>query len=54
MNISQLEVEGTLKDFFLAGDAHRLPFRRESFDTTIAFSVLEYVSDPVKVMKEAF
>jgi SAM-dependent methyltransferase len=31
---------------------HRLPFEREAFDAVVAASVLEYVGDPVGVLRE--
>src|SRR4030095_9957555 len=38
---------------FLQGDARRLPFRNESFAVVYCRYVLEHVTDPVRVLKEA-
>lgn len=34
-------------------DAHHLPFRPETFDKILLYSVLEHVRNPIKCMKEA-
>lgn len=35
------------------GDAHRTPFKDNSFDTVVIADVLEHVIDPIKVLSEA-
>ncbi len=37
---------------FVKGDAHKIPFEDESFDVTAAITVLEFVEDYNKVLKE--
>src|SRR3972149_3217877 len=37
---------------FLVSDAHRLPFKDQSFDAVFALEVLEHVFEPVKVLQE--
>ena len=38
---------------FVRGDAHRLPFKTDSFDTVVMADMLEHTPDPVKILKEA-
>lgn len=38
---------------YLRADAHRLPFRSESFDGVVVSEVLEHVADPGRVLGEA-
>jgi len=44
------DMTGTGAD--VRGDAHRLPFRPESFDHVITNSVLQYMGDPVAAVRE--
>ena len=37
---------------FVVGDAHKLPFVKESFDAVFCLEALEHVADPVKVFNE--
>lgn len=38
---------------FIVADAHKLPFKNESFDAVFALEMLEHVFDPQKVLMEA-
>jgi ubiquinone/menaquinone biosynthesis C-methylase UbiE len=37
---------------YLRADAHRLPFKEDSFDLTVAITALEFVADPMTVIAE--
>lgn len=37
---------------FMVGDAHDLPFEKESFDAVFCLEALEHVADPAKVLSE--
>lgn len=37
---------------FIVGDAHKLPFEKESFDAVFCLEALEHVADPMQVLKE--
>lgn len=37
---------------FMVADAHKLPFKSNSFDAVVALEVLEHVFEPVKVLSE--
>lgn len=44
---------GTGKMKFMVADAHKLPFKSETFDAVFALEMLEHVFDPLKVLTEA-
>lgn len=37
---------------FLVADAHKLPFRANSFDLIVCYEVIEHLVDPLKALKE--
>lgn len=39
---------------YIVGDAHRLPFRQEAFDTVVIQGVLHHAADPQQLVREAF
>jgi ubiquinone/menaquinone biosynthesis C-methylase UbiE len=47
------ESKGNKKVEFLVGDAHKLPFQDNTFDTVYSFDAFEHVSMPDKMLSEA-
>lgn len=52
-NRSGLSEDAKLPDNFIEGDAHNLPFEDDSFDVVVLADILEHVSDPIQVLREA-
>jgi demethylmenaquinone methyltransferase/2-methoxy-6-polyprenyl-1,4-benzoquinol methylase len=38
--------------YFIRGDAHNLPFRKDSFDKVFAFTVIQNLSNPIDALRE--
>ncbi len=51
-DITYFDIDRWSHPKFVRGDAHRLPFKSNSFDTVVSGDVLEHVPDPVKFLVE--
>lgn len=53
-NITSVDIDLYDIPNFVRADAHKLPFKNNSFDTAVLAEILEHVNNPIKVIKEAY